>query len=301
MRLKPVAIAAIALSAIAAPAQAAVTIRFTIDNLMPQGGGIVTQSTLLLHGGDHDILNVGEAASTGIERQAEDALRAISEGSPNPGLIDLFQPYAAANPGAQGLLFDGPTAITLPNGAVVHDWVPGDTGFIDVTVDPSNPNNAYFTLAFMFVASNDAFWGNEDPAAYQLFNADGSFNAFDFIIAGSDILDAGTEFNDEARANTAGLDQLLPDTGSTEGGVIRIHPGFLAPNGVVADGGVLDDPMFANANFKMPGYQVARIRVSLAPDAVPEPATWAMMIAGFGATGFAIRRRKRQRSLPQPA
>src|SRR5690606_2120681 len=31
--------------------------------------------------------------------------------------------------------------------------------------------------------------------------------------------------------------------------------------------------------------------------AVPEPATWAMMLFGFGAIGFALRRRKQQKSL----
>jgi hypothetical protein len=33
------------------------------------------------------------------------------------------------------------------------------------------------------------------------------------------------------------------------------------------------------------------------PPGVPEPATWAMMIAGFGATGFALRRGKRRKAL----
>ena len=35
------------------------------------------------------------------------------------------------------------------------------------------------------------------------------------------------------------------------------------------------------------------IEINLAP-AVPEPATWLMMIAGFGVLGFALRRRRRQ-------
>lgn len=33
------------------------------------------------------------------------------------------------------------------------------------------------------------------------------------------------------------------------------------------------------------------------PGGVPEPATWAMMIAGFGATGFALRRSRRRKAL----
>lgn len=37
------------------------------------------------------------------------------------------------------------------------------------------------------------------------------------------------------------------------------------------------------------------------PPTVPEPATWAMMLAGFGATGFAIRRTRRRNLLAQIA
>lgn len=37
------------------------------------------------------------------------------------------------------------------------------------------------------------------------------------------------------------------------------------------------------------GTYIANIRVG----AVPEPATWAMMIIGFGFTGFAMRRQRR--------
>jgi len=40
---------------------------------------------------------------------------------------------------------------------------------------------------------------------------------------------------------------------------------------------------------------VARLASDPDPDAVPEPATWAMMIAGFGLAGAAMRRRARSR------
>lgn len=42
-----------------------------------------------------------------------------------------------------------------------------------------------------------------------------------------------------------------------------------------------------------PNFTFARFTVSGATAAVPEPSTWAMMIMGFGATGFALRRRRR--------
>ena len=37
------------------------------------------------------------------------------------------------------------------------------------------------------------------------------------------------------------------------------------------------------------------------PPPVPEPGTWAMMLMGFGAAGYAIRRRRRSAELPQVA
>ena len=42
------------------------------------------------------------------------------------------------------------------------------------------------------------------------------------------------------------------------------------------------------------------VRVDVAP-AVPEPATWAMMLTGFAAAGVALRRRRRTAQLPQIA
>ncbi len=38
---------------------------------------------------------------------------------------------------------------------------------------------------------------------------------------------------------------------------------------------------------------IDNINVTAVRGAVPEPATWAMMIAGFGAVGVAMRRRQR--------
>lgn len=55
---------------------------------------------------------------------------------------------------------------------------------------------------------------------------------------------------------------------------------------------------FADATgaFNAIGTADARVRpsiVSLSFNAVPEPGTWAMMIVGFGAVGYAMRRRRR--------
>ena len=45
------------------------------------------------------------------------------------------------------------------------------------------------------------------------------------------------------------------------------------------------------------GFKLSQIMVTRATPAVPEPATWAMMIAGFGAVGASLRRRRAGGSL----
>ena len=91
-----------------------------------------------------------------------------------------------------------------------------------------------------------------------MFDELGNFVGGSFVIAGSRVLDAGSEVNDELPANTAAFGQMTPDTGVPEGGVVHVHPGFL-PAG---SGGILDDPAFAAADFTQPGYRIARITVS---------------------------------------
>ena len=46
---------------------------------------------------------------------------------------------------------------------------------------------------------------------------------------------------------------------------------------------------------------VKQVRITVAPGAVPEPGTWAMMLLGFGAMGYSVRRRRRSQNMPQVA
>ena len=116
----------------------------------------------------------------------------------------------------------------------------------------------------MIIPSNDAFVANGDPTAHAVFNDAGEFIGADFEILGTEINDAGTEVNDESPMNTAFFGQAAPDTGDTEGGVITAHPGFAA----MGSGGILDDPMFAGADFTQAGYRIARVKVERV---YPEP------------------------------
>ena len=72
--------------------------------------------------------------------------------------------------------------------------------------------------------------------------------------------DAGTEVNDEVPENTAALAQAAPNTGVEEGGVVRLHEGFMGSNAV---GGSIGNILQARAgaDFTRPGAQVLRIEI----------------------------------------
>jgi len=110
----------------------------------------------------------------------------------------------------------------------------------------------------MVVPSNDAFLANGNPRAFEVVNMNGEFIPVVVQDFGVDVLDAGTELNDEIPMNTAFFGQTTPDSGIPENGVIVAHPG-LNP---VGSGGVLDDPRFANADFlAQPDYKLLTIEV----------------------------------------
>ncbi len=113
----------------------------------------------------------------------------------------------------------------------------------------------------MLFPTNDGFIGNDVPI--EIFDQDGNFIGADFIVLGSEVLDAGTEVNDENPVNVL---YTLDVAGNSvdENGTIQPYPGFLAPG----EGGVLDfeidgEQVFINADFTVSDYQIARITVSL--------------------------------------
>lgn len=230
----------------------------TITNLSPDLGTFLTPVWVGFHDGSFDLYDSGVAASADLERLAEDGDTSF--------LSSAFQSSGA-----------GTTDATIISTGSIPPFAPGDNGSMMFTLDGLNAQNRYFSYASMIIPSNDAFIANGNPMSIEVFDDMGNFVGADFIVVGSQVLDAGTEVNDEIPENTAFFGQTVPDTGVVEGGVVHAHPGFLPPG----SGGILDDPAFVNADFLADGYQVARITI------VPEPAAGLLLILG----ALSLRRR----------
>ena len=227
----------------------------TIENLAPTGGTFLTPVWVGFHNGDFDLYDRGIAATPGLERLAED-------GDPS----DLFQEFNSSGVGSiDGLVVVDPNNTTQP-------IAPKSNTSASFTIDRNSDNSAFFSYASMILPSNDAFIANGDPKINPLFDAQGKFLGADFIVTGSQVLDAGTEVNDELVENTAFFGQDSPDTGvGEENGVVETHPGFIPGGRILSEDGTTagtPDGGFLNADFTQDDYQVARVTVSLVDEAV---------------------------------
>jgi hypothetical protein len=242
-----------------------VPVTFTVTNLQPPNGNALAPMSFLAHNGSFDWFNVGQPGSEAVQRLAEDGenaqLLATASQSPNFGL-------AGHTPG-------GPI-------------MPGESRTVTLMLDSANPLHRFFSYGAMFVPSNDAFIANDNPGAFQLFDAGGNLiqrnGATAIIVDGpTGVWDAGTEVNDEIPANLPGIGQVAPNTGPSETDVVRLHPGFM---GSVRLGGPLGTILTAHpgADFTAPGALVARITI------VPAPAT--AMLGGLGMLLVTARRRR---------
>lgn len=215
------------------------TLEIKVENLAPTNGTILSSVWFGFHDGSFTVYNLGSVASPALERIAED-------GNTGP-LINEFQRIDAGI--VQGTLFGSDN--------VFNNIFPGSTILRKVVIDGSLCNSRYFSYAAMIIPSNDAFIANHSPVAHPVFDDEGNFLGADFTIAGSEVLDAGTEVNDEAPFNAAGAGPVfIIGAGVAENGVVRQHEGY-KPGGTI-----LSNPAFVNANFKVDGYLLARITVS---------------------------------------
>lgn len=216
-----------------------VEVTVTVENLAPDNGTLLTPLWVGFHDGTFDTYDRGRPASAGLESLAEDGSASL-----------LSREFISSGAG----LVDG--VIPGPGGATVGPIDTGETTSFTFTLDRSLASSRFFNYAAMILPSNDAFIANGNPEAFQIFDENGNFLGADFVVRGNQVLDAGTEVNDEAENSTAFFGQTTPNTGTDENGVVTLHPGF-------QDGGrILSEPRFANADFTADGYEVARITVT---------------------------------------
>ncbi|MEL7078389.1 MAG: spondin domain-containing protein [Cyanobacteria bacterium J06582_2] len=185
-------------------------IRVTVTNTQAEGGTFNTPVWFGFHdGATFDLFTEGEAASTGLERLAED------------GSIEGIAAEFNAQTGENGI--DG-TVVGMDG--VPGPIDPGESASLTLDVDPSQVGRGFFTWGTMIIPSNDAFLAVPDDAlADPIFDEHGNFIGPIVIERrGSDVLDAGTEENTEEDA--AFLNQTAPNTGVDENGVVTFHPGF---------------------------------------------------------------------------
>jgi hypothetical protein len=259
LRLALLLPAALPLLALAAPAAAAtVRVKVTVENLAPTDSVSFAPLRFGFHNGSFDSFNNGQAATAPIISVAEGGSGA-----------EWFPAFQAAEPSAV-------------LGSVGGALTPGATAssayfLVDTSLNP------FFTFASMVIPSNDHFIGNDNPMRYRLFDSSGALLISQIDQQARQIWDAGSEVTDPLAA--AFLVGGNNDLRTAENGVVRFDfQELLAYNGLTtAAGYTFRSNLLADT---------AVYRISFSSTTVPEPATWALMIAGFGLVGGAVRRQR---------
>ena len=223
----------------------------TIENLAPSNGTFQTPHWVGFHDGEaFDSYNGGTPADT-LPILGSDAIERLSEdGNTTP----ISEDFDTLVPGGVQATIPG------PNGALG----PGEIAKKTFLLDSASGVHRFLTYASMVIPSNDFWYSNGNPKAHEIFDENGNVVAEDFIVSNLDMLDAGTEVNDEIPENTAFFGQAAQNTGVNQNGVIVDFPDFdgFMPAG---SGGILDDPMFAMANFRLDGYPLVKFSFATAP------------------------------------
>jgi len=254
-------------------------IKVSMTNLSPERGQAIAPLWFGLHDGSYDYFDEGQPASIAVKVMAEDGetgdpqgrfapevFEAIFEAGVDPSKFpapeDTLSGQFAASPAGQAGGYQDVLTNNRLEPLLVHQ-MPGETVTLNIELDSLDPTtHRYFSYASMPFPTNDGFIGNDDPTEVALFDEMDRFIGANFVVAGSDVWDAGTEVNDESPISLPfELSQLFE--GTPENGVIHKHTGLL-PAG---SGGGLDlelngEKIFENADFTAEGYQMAQIEVA---------------------------------------
>ncbi|KAL3909197.1 MAG: hypothetical protein SGILL_008180 [Bacillariaceae sp.] len=243
MKFSTYALSSLAVAALTSTASAGMVVTkektvsamITITNMAPEMGTFQTPVWAGIHDGSFDLYDRNKTVTVAIERMAEDG-----------DLSLLFNDFANTEGGA----WDG-----MVGGAPIS---PGETVTLPFDITYTTGCSHYFSYGSMILPSNDFWIANGNPMAYEVINDMGDFIGTEFMVFGDQVLDAGTEVNDEDPANTAFFGQAEADSGVNENSYVTLATEGFKPAG---SGGILDDEMFANADFTAEGYMMLKVKV----------------------------------------
>ncbi len=269
--------------------------RFTFENLIGnEEGDFFSPVTFIFQGDDTlDIFDIGSAASLGIQEQAERGAGGTLEAEAEAAGASQTMILASGNSGE-------------PDG-FSPDFFPGESASFLIELDPSSEQ--FLNFASMFLPSNDAFVGSDDPI--QFLDGDGNLLVSEILIDAGMVYDAGTEVNDQAapRAAVARRDATAADPGApqafdfnnvnsnpgntngggfAEGGTVQLHPGY------INDGVFTEDGSGDTLTFTSPTDLTGPIaRITIEEVTVPEPGTVTGILALGGLSLLTSKNRKK--------
>ena len=204
-------------------------------NRAPTGGTCLTPAWVGIHDGDFDLYDRGARLPGFMVGLVEDGVPA-----------DVVAQFA----GAAGTTVDTVLANTANDPPVI---CPGES--VTAAVEHEVTGRQFFSYASMVIPSNDAFVANGDPQEHEIFNFFRFPVGASFTVPGAEVLDGGTEVNDEEMFSTAAAGQANNGDGAdTPDGVVADHPGFIAGGRLLTDNPARD--------FTADGYTVLEMEVT---------------------------------------